>query len=66
MASEATDALRFLCIGAIGWTVSWADGLEGWARLGIALATAGYMLGKCVVVWSKIIKGEKHKDEEID
>lgn len=64
MASEATDAIRFLCIGAIGWTVSWAEGMEDWARLGIALATAGYMLGKCVVVWSKIIKGTK--DEESD
>jgi hypothetical protein len=45
--------------------VSWTEGLEGWARLGIALATAGYMLGKCVVVWTKIIKGEKH-DEKSD
>ncbi|BAQ84437.1 hypothetical protein [uncultured Mediterranean phage uvMED] len=65
MAGEITDTIRFLCIGVIGWTVSWADGIESWARLGIALATAGYMTGKCIVIWSKIIKGNK-EDEKSD
>lgn len=65
MASEITDAVRFVCIGLIGWTVSFTDGIEAWARLGIALATAGYMTGKCIVIWSKIIKGNS-KDEKGD
>jgi len=64
MASELGDAVRCLCIGAIGFSVSWAEGIEEWARIGIALATVGYMTGKCVVVWSKIIRGSE--DEEVD
>jgi hypothetical protein len=67
VAGELTDTIRFLCIGAIGWTVSWADGIESWARVGIAVATAVWMTGKCIIIWRHILQNKTGDiDEEID
>ncbi len=63
MANELTDAFRCLSIGAIGFGVTFADGVEEWARLVIALSTAIYMCGKAVGVWRSIFKNDEKETD---
>jgi len=63
VANELTDAFRCLSIGAIGFGVTFADGVEEWARLVIALSTAIYMCGKAVGVWRSIFKNDEKETD---
>ena len=63
MASELTDAFRCFTIGAIGYGVTFATGIEEWARLIIAVSTAVYMAGKALGVWRSIWLKKDAEDE---
>ena len=43
-----------------------ADDIRTWFQVGVGVATFGYMVGKCVEVWIRVIRKWKGKESEAD